>query len=229
MEEKKESENVYYAHRAMDILTNISELKYGKRIDRGDDWFFPVTFQGKICHIETPKMLYMFKLDKYRNPGGKFDKYSICLSFREICREAEDGNNVTNFKYMIDNVDIFAFQDNYYTNDYKFTSSICPSRKDHKKPPTLRIKVPTDGKRLKITIVKSDGSEIYYPTVEEFEDTFKHRNEVKCIIEMGNIWYAGGHKDKDPTKCRPKKYGISYKLIKIQLADSGRSVVQFRK
>jgi len=227
--ELKETETPYYAYLPMDILYSIGDLKYGKRIDRGEDYFFPVTFKGRTCHIETPKCLYMWKLDKYKNPGGKFEKFSINLSLREICREAENGHNVTNFKYMLENLDLFAMRDDFDNNEmFKYTSPICISYKDTKKPPTLRVKVPSDGKRLKVTIVKEDGKETFYPTIAEFEETFKHRNEVKCIIEVCNIWYAGGRIDKDPSKRKPKKYGISYKLVKIQLADAGRRIVQFR-
>lgn len=232
LEESKDVDKLKLAYLPLDILMNISELRYGKRVDRGGpnkDFFFPVTFKGKTCHIETPKCLYMFKLDKYHDPdGGNFDKYSISLSLREICREAENGHNVTNFKYLLDNLDIFAMQGNFSDPRFKFTSSIMPSKKDIHKPPILRVKVPSDAKRLKISIVKEDGKEYYYPLISEFEEMFKHRNEVKCILEISNIWYAGGKQDVDPNKSKPKKFGISYKLIKIQLADNGRRAVQFR-
>lgn len=231
IEESKEVEKQNLAYLPMDILINISELRYGKRVDRGGpayDFFFPVTFRWKPCHIETPKLLYMFKLDKYMDPdGGKFSKFSISLSLREICREAENGHNVTNFKYLLENMDLFAMQGNFNDPRFKYCSSILPSKKDLHKPPILRVKVPSDGKRLKITIVKDD-KELYYPLATEFEEIFKHRNEVRCILEVSNIWYAGGKQDSDPIKARPKKFGISYKLIKIQLADNGRRSLKFR-
>lgn len=228
LEESKDVEKLKLAYLPLDILMNISELRYGKRVERGNDFFFPVTFKNKVCHIETPKCLFMFKLEKYRNPEGQFDKYSINLSMREICREAENGHNVTNFKYLLENLDLFAYQGNFDDSRFKFTSSILPNFKNLNKPPVLRVKVPSDGKRLKITIVREDGKETYYPLASEFEEMFKHRNEVKCIIEVNPIWYAGGKQDPDPAKCKPKKFGISYKLVKIQLADSGRRAVQFR-
>lgn len=224
----EETRTAQYAYLPMDILSDIGELKFGKRVDRDTDYFFPVTYKGKTCHIETPKMLYMFKLEKYRNPGGKFDKYSINLSLREICREAENGHNVTNFKYLLENLDLFAQQDIYEDPRFVYFSSLRPNHKDSKKPPVLRIKVPSDAKRLKITIVREDGKEQYYPLASDFEAIFKHRNEVKCIIEINPIWYAGGKLDVDITKMKPKKFGISYKLIKIQLADAGRRLVKFR-
>ncbi len=217
-----------FAYLPMDILSNIGELKFGKRVDRDSDYFFPVTYNGKTCHIETPKCLFMFGLEKYRNPGGKFDKYSINLSLREICREAENGHNVTNFRYLLENMDLFAQQEIYDDPKFVYFSSVRPNHKDAKKPPVLRIKVPSDSKRLKITIVREDGKEQYYPLVAEFDAMFKHRNEVKCIIEVNPIWYAGGKVDMDPSKLKPKKFGISYKLIKIQLADAGRRLVKFR-
>lgn len=208
-------ESKHVAYLPMDILTNLDELKIGKRVDREKDYFFPVTFKGKVCHIETPKMLFMFDLKPYRTAGCKYDKYSIHLSLREICREAPEGHNVTNFKYMLENVDLFAMQDMLdEVNNY--WSAIRPNYKNEKKPPTLTIKVPSDNKRLRITIVSEDGKEIYYPTIDQFRALFKHRNEVKCIIEMNPIWYAN------------KRFGISYKLIKIQLAEAGRRSIQFR-
>jgi len=216
-----------FAYLPLEILSNISELRFGKRVDRDPDYFFPVTYNGKTCHIETPKCLFMFGLEKYRNPGGKFDKYSINLSLREICREAENGHNVTNFKYLLENIDLFAQQEIYEDPKFNYFSSVRPNLKDPKKPPVLRIKVPSDAKRLKITIVREDGKEQYYPLVTEFEAIFKHRNEVKCIIEVNPIWYAGGN-IKDLHHLEPKKFGISYKLIKIQLADAGRRIVKFR-
>lgn len=227
-EEKLSSVEPKFAYLPMDILGNISELKFGKRVDREPDYFFPVTYHGKTCHIETPKCLFMFGLEKYRNPGGKFDKYSINLSLREICREAENGHNVTNFKYLLENLDLFAQQEIYEDPKFVYFSSVRPNHKDPKKPPVLRIKVPSDAKRLKITIVREDGKEQYYPLVSDFDAIFKHRNEVKCIIELNPIWYAGGKLDIDPSKAKPKKFGISYKLIKIQLADAGRRLVKFR-
>lgn len=229
---QQEIESKKVAYLPLDILMNILDLKYGKRVDRGNDYFFPVTFKGKTLHIETPKVLFMFKLDKYRDKGSKtaYDKYSINLSLREICREAENGHNVTNFKYLLENLDLFAMQETFDDPKFKFSSAILPNFKDINKPPVLRVKVPSDGNRLKITIVKEDGKECYYPTANEFSDLFKHRNEVKCILEVNPIWYAGGYTDpKDPSKNKPKKFGISYKLVKIQLADSGRRIVQFRE
>lgn len=212
-EESTSKKHAYFPH---EILSNLEYLKFGPKIERESDYFYPVTFRGKTCHIQTPKCLYMFGLNKYRNPGGKFDKYSIHLSLREICREAPNNNNVTNFRNLLENIDLFAQQDNFEDPKWKYWSALRPNHKSDRKPPTLRIKVPSDAKRLKITIVKEDGKECYYPLASEFEEMFKHRNEVRCIIEVNPIWYAGS------------KFGISYKLIKIQLAEAGRRDIQFR-
>lgn len=228
LQESKDVEKNKLAYLPLDILLNISELKFGKKVERGLDFFFPVTFKGKTCHIETPKCLFMFKLEKYRNKNGKFDKYSMNLSLREICREAENGHNVTNFKYLLENLDLFAMQENFENPRYKFTSAILPNFKDLNKPPVLRLKIPSDARRLKITIVKEDGKEAFYPLASEFEELFKHRSEVKCIIEVNPIWYSGGNQDPKLGEIKPKRFGISYKLIKIQLADAGRRAVQFR-
>ena len=214
-----------YAYLPMDILKSLDELKLCQRIDRDRDYFFPVTFRGRTCHVETPKCLFMFGLTSYRNPGGKFDKYCINLSLREICREAENGHNVSNFKYLLENLDLFAQGDIFDDDKLKYSSPILKNYKSDKKPPVLRVKVPSDAKRLKITIVK-DGKDVYYPLVSEFNELFQHRSEVRCILEINPIWYAVT-KDKQTGK-DIIKFGISYKLIKIQLADSGRRSVQFR-
>lgn len=213
-----------YAYTPMEVLSNLDELKLCPRVDRDKDYFFPITFKGKVCHIETPKCLFMFGLAPYRNPGGRFDKYCVNLSLREICREAQDGHNVTNFKYCLENIDLFASCDIIDDPKFQYFSAILKNHASEKKPPVLRIKVPSDAQRLKITIVK-DGKESYYPLVSEFNELFQHRSEVKCIIELNPVWYAYA-KDKQGNEII--KYGISYKLIKIQLADSGRRSVQFR-
>src|SRR3954468_12908796 len=117
------------AYLPLDILNNLEELKYGPKIDRERDYFYPVTFKGRTCHIETPKCLYMFGLNKYRNPGGKFDKYSIHLSLREICREAAHGNNVTNFRKLLEDLDVFAQQESFEDPKWKYWSPIRPNHR----------------------------------------------------------------------------------------------------
>jgi hypothetical protein len=213
-----------YAYTPLEILSDLDDFKLCQRVDRDKDYFFPITFKGKVCHIETPKCLFMFGLSSFRNPGGRFDKYCINLSLREICREAPDGHNVTNFKYCLENIDLFACCDIIDDPKFKWFSAILKNHASEKKPPVLRVKVPSDAQRLKITIVK-DGKENYYPLVSEFNELFQHRSEVKCILEVNPVWYAYT-KDKEGKEII--KYGISYKLIKIQLADSGRRSVQFR-
>lgn len=223
----KSQKNTNYAYTPLEILSNLDELKLCQRVDREKDYFFPVTYRGRVCHIETPKCLFMFGLTSYRNPGGKFDKYCVNLSLREICREAPEGHNVTNFKYCLENLDMFAQGDVFEDPKLKYFSPILRNHKQEKKPPVLRIKVPSDAKRLKITIVK-DGKESYYPLVSEFNELFQHRSEVKCIIEVNPVWYAQSIMKDDGKTVEVVKFGISYKLVKIQLADSGRRSIQFR-
>lgn len=212
--EETSSKRTKIAYLASEILASMEDLSISKTVIRGNDHYTPITYKGKHCQIETPKCLFMFGLTKYRNPDGKYDKYSIHLSLREICRDNE--NNVTKFKYLLENLDLFAMQDRFDDPKLKYWSPIRPNHKQERKPPVVRVKVPSDASRLKITMVNEEGKTVYYPLATEFEKVFHHRNEVRCILEINPIWYAGN------------KFGISYKLVKIQLAESGRRDIEFR-
>jgi len=212
--EEDKSKRTKVAYLPKEIMGFMNDLKLNKTVLRGQDHYTTITYKDRVVQIETPKCLFMFGLEKYRNPEGKYDKYSIHLSLREICRDAE--NNVREFRYLLENLDLFAMGDKFDEPNLKYWSPIRPNHKQERKPPVLRVKVPSDASRLKITMATEDGKVSYYPLVSEFEKIFHHRNEVKCILQINPVWYAGN------------KFGISYKLIKIQLADSGRRDIEFR-
>lgn len=196
-----QSETKAVAFFPFEVLEAMEELKVGGREARNNDFFFPVTFQGSRCRIQTPELLVMFGLTTHCNPDSgtnPIPKYSLHLSLKPV------NEDIVIFREWLAKMDEFAM--GYKLGNEQYWSSVRPAQ-DAKKSDLLRLKMPltNNHKRLILDIIDTKGRIHTLPTIQTFKELVKHGCKVKCIIEVNPIWYAG------------KKYGISYRILKLAI------------
>lgn len=211
-EEKKESgmKPPYLIH---ELLDNLEHFHLGERRIRGkSDSFIPITFQDKRCNFQTPPLMVMFGLNTYTTPGTNgVQKFSLHFSLKPADQEMEE---FIQFCYIMDD-----FAKEYDLNDCdKYWSAIRENTKDLKKHPVLRVKINCSGEsKLLLDMEGIKGDVIRLPTVEEFQKYVSHRSIVRAILEVNPLWYSG------------KKYGLSYRLLKLQVIENPKALIEFRK
>ena len=189
------------AYFPFEILESMEDLKVGQRESRNNDFFFPVTYAGQRCRIQTPVLLVMFGLTSHNNPESEkapTPKYSLHLSLKAVNEE------IKIFNTLLHKMDEFAKE--YRLGNEIYWSSLRPAM-DPKKSDLLRLKIPltNNKKKLIIDVIDTKGRVHTLPTIQHFKELVKHGCKAKCIIEVNPIWYAG------------KKYGISYRILKIAI------------
>lgn len=208
--EEEEPNETVYAYKSDELLANVEDFQICEsKVQVADDSFIHVNFRGKRCIIETPIAVAVFGIKSYHNPGSKVLKQSLQLSLGSNgSKEMED------FRKLLYKIDEWAKPNKFQEHDV-YTSAIRSSKKHKKKPPALRIKIPSFGNKTTLDLIDSCGKLIRNPSPSLLKRLIPHGTQVKCIIAVNPLWRAN------------KKYGISYKLMKLKIKEPAQNV-QFR-
>ena len=188
----------------------------------------PKMSQKHRIYIQTPKMFVPFGASKY-NPKDKKQRedetprYSLNLSF------GRDNNaKVTNFKNKMLELDKYVAKQLLKNNSWikalgmtgkKLTmdsidlirSSIIRYAKDPSKdyPPTINVKVPNRYDTNEFVTEFYDKNKVRLEVDREnIENIVPPKSEVKCLLQISNIWFIGG------------KFGVSIKALQVAVYPS---------
>lgn len=201
-----------YAYTSYDLLSHMNDFTVGQsKVQVADDSFITVNFRGKRCMIETPIATAVFGIKAYKNPGSKIIKHSLHISLG-----TNGSEEMEEFKNLLYKLDEWAKAKNKeigkHANDIYWSPIRKSSNKDMK-PPSLRIKIPCYNKKANIDIYTTKQKCIKSPSIDLVKRLVPHRTQVKCIIAINPIWRAG------------KKYGISYKLLKLKITEEAKNIL----
>lgn len=188
----------YYAQ---EVLQSKTDLKRGERIDQNlVDYSYPIFFKNQKLRIQTPPIQLMFPISKYKNPGSNITKYSTHLSLRN------EDIQTKQFIALLKFIDQWALEQIPLPPE-RYYSPIRYNHANPQLPPVLRLKIANVEDSLLLDIYKNH-EEILEPSVSEATEIMKHRTTIIGIIELNPIWIAG------------QKFGVSYKLIQLQVLSS---------
>lgn len=165
-----------------------------------NDYNTPIYFRGNKLRIQTPILQCMFGISKYKDPGNVTQKYSTHLTLRH-----QDVANIL-FKRLLNEIDDWVLSkvalppETYY-------SAIRHNHANPNLPPVLRVKIPSEDDNLRLDIFTEEG-EVNEPYIGDAETYIKHRQYMRCILELNGCWVAGN------------KFGVSYKLLQVQLINT---------
>lgn len=193
-----------YVYTIDELLDSVEKIKIGKKVNQNKDctdWSLPLLLNSKPIRFITPEVTYLFGIVKYKNKivsKEQPEKLSVHISI-------DDSNeDIYKLHVLLDYIDMIAYQSIYGSHNNKiYHSALRPNYKDPNKPLCLRIKVNTKKDQLLIKLYNSKD-QLNSCTEEEFNKYVFHSVKVKCIIQIGDIWTAGG------------KYGVSYHLNAIR-------------
>jgi len=192
-----------------EIAQNMDDFIIAPKVMQNErDYYYPLYFRGFKCKIQTPVMQLMFGIQKFKNPGSDVQKYSLHLSLR--CSDTE----TKQFKTLLREIDNYAKINTNLPPDTYFS----PIRHNYANPdlhPVLRVKIPSQEDVLMCDIY-TEHTVLNEPTYNEATEALKHKNYVRCILELSNIWVAGS------------KFGVSYKLVQIQIVPQNTGQPLFR-
>lgn len=209
-----------YAYRPDELLDHMDDFTVGERrvefAAEEMDSFITVNYKGRRCLIETPIATAVFGIKGYKTPGSKTQKYSLHISLGH-------GNvsDMEDFRHLLHKLDDWAAaQYKWATNlddksGHTYWSPIRRGGSKSKKPMSLRIKIPCYHQRCNIDLYSARGKCIKNPSIDQVRSMLPHKTQVRCIMAVNPIWTAG------------KKYGISYKLLKVKVVEEAKNV-EFR-
>lgn len=212
------------------LLDHVEDFKICNRVKEFSNYYFPITFEGIKCQIETPLMTELFGVLNYNDPPRNKDvkpnkaKYSIHLCMDDSTKSIYD------FHCLCESLDTIAAQhfkklkaediglkpgDPTFKN-FTLFSSLRQNRKDYSKPLALRVKVPSEGESILCQLFNE--GELLPQDIETFKKYVKHSFKVRAILEINPIWIG--------TYTEDKKFGISYKLIALKVE---REKIEFKE
>lgn len=199
-EDEDNGQSVYFPY---ELMYDIDDFDIGPRVTKGNDYYHSVTYRKERIRLQTPPMVAMFGLKKYFIPGDNNPKYSLNLSLKETSQE------ITEFGEFVRKLDKFVQKLKGTKGTY--CSSITDDDAKLKDPssthsPLLRVKIHVCRKdRLLVDVISPNGDVIALPDEETFRKLVPARCNVKCIIEVNPVWFAGN------------KFGISFRVLKLQV------------
>lgn len=209
-----------YAYRPDELLEHMDDFTVGERrvefAAEEMDSFITVNYKGRRCLIETPIATAVFGIKGYKTPGSKTQKYSLHISLGH-------GNvgDMEDFRLLLHKLDDWASAQYKWATDlddktgHTYWSPIRKGGAKSKKPMSLRIKIPCYQQRCNIDLYSAKGKCFKNPSIDQVRSMLPHKTQVRCIMAVNPIWTAG------------KKYGISYKLLKVKVVEEARNV-EFR-
>lgn len=179
-----------------EIIDHFNEFAIGPPIyTNTKSYYHALLFNGTRLRIQTPILHVPFNIQTYSNPGSDLKKYSLHLSLQSLKTEQKE------FREFLQKVDTMV-QTMIPLPPETYFSCIRYNYANPQLPPVMRVKIPADEDILLIDVY-CDGDTITSPTVAQLKTILDKECSVKCVLEMNNVWIAGG------------KFGVSYKLIQL--------------
>lgn len=212
MSESKEEITPYFVHELMDDIG--SQIKVGERQFRNnnEDSYLPVLYRGVRLYIQSYKMMMVYGLTPYIRKSDKQLKYCIHFSLKPT------NNDIKLFATFFRNMDQWASTYRIHNNHTYWSAIKEGDREDpDTKSDNIIFKVNTTHKKLLMDLTDLDGNVHTLPTAEEFKKICPPKCWVQVIIETNPIWFAG------------KKFGISYRILKLKVCEIPKKSVEFRE
>lgn len=184
------------------VLNGLDFLTLGTKVkDNKKDFHFPVLFDKRILYLETPLCWVPFgKIDTYKNPGAKKDKFGLHLSLQTYTPELQE------FKFLIHKLDETVKGLVNLPVD-KYCSAVRYSYSNPLLPPGLRCKLSGKKESLQLDLIFEEET-WQNPSLETLASFINKNTQARCILEVCNLWCAG------------EKWGLSYRVHTIQLIHS---------
>ena len=188
----------------------------------------PKMSQTHRIYVQTPKMFVPFGASKYSPKDKKqredeTPRYSLNLSFGR-----ENNSKITNFKEKMISLDKYVAEQLLKNNSWikalgmtgkKLTmdsidlirSSIIRYANDPSKdyPPTINVKVPNRYDTNEFVTEFYDKNKVRLEVDRDnIESIVPPKSEVKCLLQISNIWFIGG------------KFGVSVKALQVAVYPS---------
>lgn len=192
-----------------ELTPNLACLTVGQIVHINDtDSYYPVFYNGMKLRVQTPVLFVPFNIQTYSNKNSSLKKYSIHLCLQTHNPECKD------FRDLVQRIDSWAMCAVPLPPDI-YTSCIRYNYANPQLPPVMRVKIPAHGETLLIDMY-DEGITVTEPHIDMLRHTFQNGCSVKAILELNNIWVAGG------------MFGISYKLIQLTVYQQATTGPLFR-